>query len=200
MLSKRQKEIYDFITNFIEIYDYSPSLEEIAHHFKLSAVSTVHHHVQQLISKGYLKNRFQSNRSLEIVSSSPSPVAICVPLVGTIAAGLPIEAIEQEETIELPPSLVGRGDTYVLKVQGNSMIGEHIRDGDYVVVEPRNTANNGETVVALLNGTEATLKKFYHEKGGQIRLQPANPTMVPIYCDSKDLIIQGVVIAILRKF
>ena len=200
MLSKRQKEIYDFINNFINVHDYAPSLEEIGNHFGLSAVSTVHHHVQQLIGKGYLKNRFQSNRSLEIISSSPSPVAICVPLVGTIAAGEPIEAIEQEETIELPPSLAGRGDTYVLKVQGNSMIDEHIRDGDYVVVDPRDSADNGETVVALLNGSEATLKKFYREKGGRIRLQPANPIMAPIYCNADNVTIRGVVIAILRKF
>lgn len=200
MLSKRQKEVFDFINNFIEIHEYAPSLEEIGQHFGLSAVSTVHHHVRQLIDKGYLKNRFQSNRSLEIVSSSPSPVALCVPLVGTIAAGEPIEAIEQEETIELPPSLAGRGDTYVLKVQGNSMIDEHIRDGDYVVVEPRDSADNGETVVALLHGGQATLKKFYREGAGRIRLQPANPTMAPIYCRADDVIIQGVVIAILRKF
>lgn len=200
MLSKRQKQIYDFINKFITRHDYPPSLEEIKTHFKLSAVSTIHHHVGQLIQKGLLSRRWNVNRSLELVHHTKPPLAVVVPLVGTIAAGEPIEAIEQEETIELPPSLVGRKDTYVLRVQGDSMIGEHIRDGDYVVVEKREVADNGETVVALLNGSEATLKKFYREKNGRIRLQPANPNMAPIYCREEECAIQGVVIAILRKF
>ncbi len=127
-------------------------------------------------------------------------MALVVPLAGVIAAGRPIEAIEQEETIELPPSLIGRKDTYVLKVQGDSMIEEHIRDGDYVVVEKREAADNGETVVALLNGSEATLKKFYREKNGMIRLQPANAKLAAIYCKEEECQIQGAVVAILRKF
>jgi len=199
MLSKRQKEVYDFIHKFLEKHGYAPSLEEIANHFKLSAVSTVHHHVGELVKKGLLNKRWNTNRSLEVVGHTAT-LAMVVPLLGVIAAGKPIEAIEQQETIELPPSLIGRKDTYVLKVQGNSMIEEHIRDGDYVVVEKRDTANNGETVVALINDSEATLKKFYREKGGMIRLQPANPTMAAIYCREEECVIQGVVIAILRKF
>lgn len=200
MLSKRQKQLFDFIRNFIKTHDYPPSLEEIAGHFRLSAVSTVHYHVAQLIRKGYLNKRWNANRSLEIIEHSSSAVGVVVPLLGTIAAGSPIEAIEGTETIELPPSLLGRRDTYVLRVQGDSMIEEHIRDGDFVVVEKREAADNGETVVALLNGSEATLKKFYREKNGDIRLQPANPTMVPIYCREEECQIQGVVVAILRKF
>ena len=199
MLSKRQKQVYDFINKFVEKQGYSPSLEEIAHHLKLSAVSTVHHHVSQLVQKGFLNRRWNTNRSLEVVNHQPT-LAMVVPLLGTIAAGRPIEAIEQQETIELPPSLIGRKDTYVLKVQGDSMIEEHIRDGDYVVVERRDMADNGETVVALLNGSEATLKKFYREKGGKIRLQPANAKIPPIFCNEEECTIQGVVIAILRKF
>ncbi len=200
MLSKRQKQVYDFIEKFVETHDYSPSLEEIAKHFKLSAVSTIHHHVSQLVQKGFLNRRWNANRSLEVVGHESSSLNLVVPLLGVIAAGQPIEAIEQEETIELPPSLVGRKDTYVLRVKGDSMIEEHIRDGDYVVIERRDTADNGETVVALLNGSEATLKKFYREKGGEIRLQPANPAMAPIYCKEEECQIQGVVVAILRKF
>lgn len=200
MLSKRQKQVFDFIDYFIKIHDYPPSLEEIARHLKLSAVSTIHYHVEQLTKKGLLSKRWNANRSLEVVGHRSSPVGVVVPLAGVIAAGRPIEAVEQEETIELPPSLVGRRDTYVLRVQGDSMIEEHIRDGDYVVVERRETADNGETVVALLNGTESTLKKFYREKEGRIRLQPANPTMAPIFCREEECRIQGAVVAILRKF
>ncbi|MDO8527650.1 MAG: transcriptional repressor LexA [Deltaproteobacteria bacterium] len=198
MLSKRQKQIFDFISKFVDVHAYAPSLEEIASHFKLSAVSTVHYHISELIKKGMLAKRWNAGRSLEVVGHTAS-LAVVVPLLGVIAAGKPIEAIEQEETIEIPPSLMGRKDTYVLRVQGDSMIEEHIRDGDYVVVERRDTADNGETVVALLNGNEATLKKFYREKD-RIRLQPANPTMSPIYVREEDCTIQGVVIAILRKF
>lgn len=200
MLTKRQKQVFDFINKFVCNHGYAPSLSEIASHFDLNAVSTIHHHVQELIEKGLLSKRWNVNRSLEVVAHQTSPVALVVPLLGMIAAGRPIEAIEQEETIELPPSLIGRKDTYVLKVQGDSMIEEHIRDGDYVVVEKREAADNGETVVALLNGSEATLKKFYREKNGIIRLQPAHPTLAPIYCKEEECQIQGVVVAILRKF
>ena len=200
MLSPRQAQIFDFIKKFIQRHSYAPSLEEIARHLRLSAVSTVHYHVAELTKKGFLSKRWNANRSLEVVGHTASPVALAVPLAGTIAAGRPIEAIEQEETIELPPSFIGRKDTYVLRVQGDSMIEEHIREGDYVVVEKREVADNGETVVALLNGSEATLKKFYREKNGMIRLQPANPKMAPIYVSEESCLIQGVVIAILRKF
>ena len=178
---------------------YSPSLQEIAKSLKLSAVSTAHYHVETLAKKGLVSKRWNANRSLELVESSGT-IAVCVPLLGTIAAGHPIEAIENNETIELPPSLMGRQNTFVLKVCGDSMMEEHIRDGDLVVVESRDVADNGETVVALLSGTEATLKKFYREKNGRIRLQPANPKYPPIFCRAEECQIQGVVIAILRKF
>lgn len=199
MLTKRQKQVFDFINNFTEIQDYPPSLEEIASHLKLSSLSTAHYHVEGLIKKGLLTKRWNANRSLEVIGHQTS-VGVVLPLLGKIAAGKPIEAISDGETIELPPSLVGRKGTYVLQVQGESMIDEHIRDGDYVVVEERDAADNGETVVALLNGCEATLKKFYRERDGLIRLQPANPSMSPIYCREEDCRIQGVVVAILRKF
>ncbi|MBI5299295.1 MAG: transcriptional repressor LexA [Deltaproteobacteria bacterium] len=199
MLTKRQKEVFDFIQKFIRKHDYPPSLEEVAGHLGLSAVSTIHYHIGELVKKGLLEKEWNANRSLRVVGHTGT-LAVVVPLLGVIAAGKPIEAVEQEETIELPPSLMGRKDTYVLRVRGNSMIEEHIRDGDYVVVEKRNSANDGETVVALLNNSEVTLKKFYREKKGMIRLQPANPNMSPIYCHEEECLVQGVVVAILRKF
>lgn len=183
----------------MEAEGYAPSLQEIAKYLKLSAVSTAHYHVDQLTRQGLLTKKWNSNRSLELVDAETGP-AISVPLLGTIAAGHPIEAIENQETIELPPSLVGRKNTFVLKVRGDSMIDEHIREGDFVVVEQRTVADNGETVVALLGGSEATLKKLYREKDGRIRLQPANPKYAPIFCAPEECQIQGVVIAILRKF
>ena len=200
MLSKRQKQVFDFIREFSKTNGYAPSLQEIASHLRLRAPSTIHHHVGELIEKGLLEKRWNTNRSLEIVGAGVVGETLSVPLKGTIAAGHAIEAIEEEEWIELPPSLVGRKDTFVLRVQGDSMIDEHIRDGDLVVIEKKNHADNGETVVALLNHSEATLKKFYREKDGRIRLQPANPKYVPIYCEPGECQIQGTVIAILRKF
>ena len=225
MLSKRQKQVFDFIREFSKTNGYAPSLQEIASHLRLRAPSTIHHHVGELIEKGLLEKRWNANRSIRIVRGQPdtmlrsegepdsppdnphrivqwekSRMNLVFPLKGNMAAGHAIEAIEEEEWVELPPSLVGRKDTFVLRVQGDSMIDEHIRDGDLVVIEKKNHADNGETVVALLNHSEATLKKFYREKDGRIRLQPANPKYVPIYCELGECQIQGTVIAILRKF
>ena len=126
--------------------------------------------------------------------------AVEVPLLGRVAAGTPIEAIESTETIFVPEDMLGRGRTYVLQVKGESMIEEQIRDGDYVIVEDRQTARDGEMVIALLGGENATLKKFYRESGGTIRLQPANSTMKPIYVDEEDVRVRGVVIGVLRKY
>ena len=125
--------------------------------------------------------------------------AVELPLLGFVAAGMPIEAVAGTETIAVPDDLVGRRDTYVLRVRGSSMIDEQIRDGDYVIVEDRKTAENGEMVIALLGGTDATLKKFYREPT-VIRLQPANPTMQPIIVRPDDVQIQGVVVGVMRKY
>jgi repressor LexA len=125
--------------------------------------------------------------------------ALELPMLGYVAAGAPIEAVAGTETIAVPEDLVGRRDTYVLRVRGDSMIDEQIRDGDFVVIEDRRTADNGEMVIALLNGAEVTLKKFYRDSG-RIRLQPANPAMQPILVDPNSVQIQGVVIGVMRKY
>lgn len=204
-LTRKQRQVLELISDFISERGYSPSLEEIAQGLNLSSLATVHKHLKNLESKGLVQRRWNHGRSLELTKEAmelvknPASGAVELPLLGRIAAGMPIEAISDQETLSVPENLVGRKPTYVLKVQGNSMIDEQIRDGDYVVVEQRCEALDGETVVALIRGEETTLKKFYHE-GESIRLQPANETMEPIYVDAAELQIQGVVIAVLRKY
>ena len=202
-LTKRQKEVLDYLTEYIGTYGYAPSIDEIREHFNLGSLATVHKHLLTLERKRVIRREPNQSRSIELVPTTEfnRGGVVRVPLVGTIAAGEPIEAITEEEKIELPEELLGPGRTYVLKVRGNSMIEEHIRDGDFVIIEERQTAENGQTVVALLNGTDVTLKKYFDE-GERIRLQPANPDVKPIYLDKNEesLQIQGVVIGILRKY
>jgi repressor LexA len=195
-LTKKQKEILDFITQFIQTNDYAPSYREIAEHFGLSSTATIHEHVKALEDKGLLASTSKVARSLEIVKHRFGK-SIELPLAGLIAAGEPIEAIEERETIAIPSHMVKDENSYVLKVKGESMIEEGILDGDYVVVERNFYPKNGDVVVALLDNTYATLKKYYREKD-HIRLQPANKTMKPLYV--KNPAIQGVVRAILRTF
>jgi repressor LexA len=202
-LTKRQKEILDFLKQHIDDHGYAPSIDEIRRHFNLGSLATVHKHLLTLERKRVIRREPNQSRSVELVPTTDfnRSCIVQVPLVGTIAAGEPIEAIPEEEQIGLPEELLGGGATYVLKVRGNSMIDEQIRDGDFVIIEERATAENGQTVVALLNGTDVTLKKYFDE-GARIRLQPANPDLEPIYVDKKsdDLEIQGIVIGILRKY
>jgi repressor LexA len=196
-LTKRQREILDYLRQHIRAFGYAPSLEEIAHRFRLSSVATVHRHLANLEKKGCIRRQWNRSRSVEIVEDVPGAVEI--PLLGRIAAGRPIEAVPDAESVAVPPDMLGRGRTYVLRVEGESMIDEGIRDGDYVIVEERNESRNGETVVALLRGEAVTLKKYYRE-GRTIRLEPANPRMEPIRVDEADVTIQGVVIGLLRKY
>ena len=193
-VTKRQKEILDFITGFIQQRGYAPSLQEIGSRFGLSSLATVHKHLSRLEEKGLIRRSYNRGRSIELTVE-----AVELPLLGLVAAGKPIEAVPEKETIAVPANMVGRRSTYVLQVKGDSMLDEQIRDGDYVVVEERTTAENGETVIALLKGEEVTLKKFYRENG-YIRLQPANPAMKPIRVKEEDLRIQGIVIGVLRKY
>jgi len=196
-LTKRQKQILDYVERFIKKEKYSPSLEEIGKHFKL-VKSTIHQHVETLKQKGYLDKSENQARSIEISKNKKTSNLVKIPLLGTIAAGEPIEAIENKETIEVPKSQLSKsGEHYALRVRGDSMINEGIFDGDTVVIRKQPDAENGETVVALINDNEVTLKKIYKEKGG-FRLQPANPSLKPIY--TKDLIIQGKVISVIRNF
>ena len=199
-LTKRQREILDYLNEFIQQHGYAPSLEEIGRKFGLSSLATVHKHLTNLQEKGLIKRAWNRSRALELVPTEVTVKAVELPLLGRVAAGTPIEAITSSETIFVPENMVGRRDTYVLQVKGDSMIDEQIRDGDYVIVEDRKSARDGEMVIALLGGENATLKKLFREGGGKVRLQPANARMKPIFVDQDDLKIQGVVIGVLRKY
>jgi len=198
-LTRRQREVYDFIRSFVDAHGYSPSLEEIGHHLGLSSVATVHKHVQHLVDKGMLRKAWNRSRSVEPVGEDGGEAGIELPLLGAVAAGQPIEAIELDERIHVPASMVGRGECFVLQVRGDSMIEEQISDGDFVVVESRHEARNGETVVALVRGEEATLKKFF-KRGPKVVLEPANQALRPIEVPAGDVQIRGVVRGLLRTY
>jgi repressor LexA len=198
-LTRRQREIYDFVRDYVTSRGYSPSLEEIGAHFGLSSVATVHKHVQHLVEKGWLRKAWNRSRSVEPVESDPSGY-VTLPLLGLVAAGAPIEAIEVEERVAVPREMVRRRqESFALRVRGDSMIEEHICDGDIVVVESRSEARNGETVVALIRGSEATLKKFYR-RGAKVVLEPANQALRPIEVSAREVQIRGVVRGLLRTY
>jgi len=200
-LTKRQREILTYLGSYSEDHGYAPSFEEIATQFNYNSLATVHEHLTNLERKGYIKRAYNESRGIELVPSDVLPRAMSLPLLGTVAAGLPIEAVQVPESIGVPEDLVRRGGNhYVLRVRGNSMIDEQIRDGDFVIVNEKNTADNGEMVIALIDGTSATVKKFYRERDGRIRLQPANESMNPIYVHENDISIQGIVVGVLRRF
>jgi repressor LexA len=199
-LTRRQKEMLDFLNGYIEQNGYAPTIEETAAHFGLRSLATVHKHLTNLQRKGLVKRDWNRSRALELIPTQVKVHAIELPLLGRVAAGSPIEAITASETIFVPEDMVGREETYVLQVKGDSMIEEQIRDGDYVIVENRRFARDGEMVIALLDGETVTLKKLYREGGGRVRLQPANAALQPIYVDQDRLRIQGVVIGVLRKY
>ena len=200
-LTKRQREILNYLQSYSEANGYAPSFEEIASHFDYSSLATVHEHLSNLERKGYIKRSYNESRAIEILPSEANPRSIELPLLGAVAAGVPIEAMASGETLCVPEEFIRRGGNhYALKVRGNSMIDAHISDGDFVVVNERQRADNGEMVIALLNGSSATVKKFYRERDGRIRLQPANDTMSPIYVHENDITIQGVVVGVLRRY
>ena len=245
-LTRRQREMLDFIADFIKMRRYSPSLEEIAAHFGLSSVATVHKHVSNLEKKGFIKRAWNRSRSIDLVTTElPGPMegaayrgsdpvafrgpraqvvgatfpgavesirgassqgdddvpAVArLPLLGRVAAGRPIEAVLDSETVAVPASMVGRHRCYVLQVTGSSMIGEHISDGDFVIVEERSTARDGEKVIAMVNDGEVTLKTFYRDADGSVRLEPANPENQTIRVREGNLTIRGVVIGVMRKY
>jgi repressor LexA len=191
-------QILTVIRDFQRRRGYSPTMQELADTFGVSKV-TIFEHVEALVKQGLLRRSPHRARSLELTSAAafPDERSTRIPLVGRIAAGAPIEAVQGPDVVDLEEVFAGRGERFVLQVRGDSMIDEHIRDGDYVVVQRQDTARDGQTVVALLDTGEATLKKLYHE-GGRIRLQPANPSYEPIYVDNIN--IQGVVVGVLRKY
>lgn len=200
-LTKRQSEILKYLQEHIRDRGYAPSFEEIAENFSFQSLATVHEHLTNLERKGYIHRTHNESRAIEVLPPKGQSGATEIPLLGKVAAGSPIESIINGETIAVPDQLLPRrGPNYALKVQGESMIDEHIMDGDYVVVHGKQAADNGEMVIALVNGSEATVKRFYREQGGWIRLQPANPTMQPLRFQERDVLIQGVVVGVIRKY
>ena len=197
-LTKRQKEILDFIREYLHREGYAPSLEEIGARFGLSSVATVHKHVQNLVEKGLLRKAWNRSRSIELVDPE-SQTHVEVPLLGTVAAGAPIEAIATPDTIAVPPDMVGGRECFALRVQGESMIDDHIVDGDVVLLETRKEPRNGETVVALIRRDEVTLKRFRLD-GPQVTLTPANSELSPMHFPAEDVEIQGVVVGLLRHY
>ena len=199
-LTKRQKQLIDYLENYISEHGYAPTLSEVGQYFGLSSLATVHKHLRNLETKGFIKRQHNHSRALEVAQRRKRMTgAQELSLLGQVAAGQPIEAIEGQETISVPEDFVRRDNTFCLRVRGESMIEDGIRDGDYIIVEGRDQANNGETVVALV-GNEATVKKFYHEADGRIRLQPANAAMEPIFVSQGDLLIRGVVVGLMRHY
>lgn len=205
-LTKRQKEIYDYIADFVQRNGYSPSFEEIGEGMGLSSLATVHKHISNLEKKGLLKRGYNKSRSIDVLPpkgalkktmTMPPPVAL--PLMGRIAAGRPIEAVENSETLSLADFTNGSKDVYVLRVVGESMQDEHIVEGDYVIVESTKTARDGEIVVALVENSDATLKRIYRE-GDKVRLQPSNAKMQAIIVPAHNVDVQGRVIGVLRKY
>ncbi|HMF89147.1 MAG TPA: transcriptional repressor LexA [Candidatus Angelobacter sp.] len=204
-ITKRQRQVYDFIHGFVQKNGYSPSFEEIAAGMGLSSLATVHKHIVNLEKKNLLKRDYNRSRSIDVLPvrglfkrQSKSPSETALPLMGRIAAGQPIEAVENPETISLG-DITRSKDVFVLQVRGESMKDEHIVDGDYVLVEKSQTARDGEIVVALVEGTDATLKRLYRE-GANIRLQPSNAALKPIVVPAKSVQVQGRVIGVLRKY
>ena len=200
-LTRSEKRVLDYILEHVKLRgNEAPTYEEIARGLGLKTVSNIHAHVEKLVRKGYLKKKRHSGRSIQ-VAEPMAEWSSCVdlPLAGRIAAGKPIHAIEDRQTIAIPGDMLGKSETYVLRVQGDSMLQDHVLDGDYVIVERRSWAGNGEMVVALIRNEEATLKRFRRE-GDRIRLEPANPAYQAIVLDEQDVIIQGIVIGILRKY
>ena len=198
MVTRRQKELLDYLREYIDDHGYAPTLEEIGRHLGLTSLATVHKHLQNLEQKGLIRRLANRSRALELADGLAAARAVSVPLVGRVAAGVPIEPVEVPETIPLPEELLGRGETFALRVRGDSMVGEGILDGDLVVVESRHEAENGATVVALVRG-DATVKKLYHERG-RVRLQPANERLAPIVAPADEVAVRGVVVALLRRY
>lgn len=232
-LTRRQKEVLDFLTVFINRKGFSPSFEEIGKGLGLSSLATVHKHLETLEQKGFVRRGYNQSRSVEVVAvpgSVPfSRTAVRVlnavrqagpaaeeeqsealpvrpdarleyPMLGRIAAGQPVEAVANPETFSLGDFTRGKSNVFVLRVKGDSMIDDHICDGDYILVEGASTAENGEIVVALIEGTDATLKRYFREPNGKVRLQPANAQMKALLVPARQIKVQGRVIGVLRKY
>ena len=200
-LTKRQREILNYLSSYSEQNGFAPSFEEIAEHFDYNSLATVHEHLTNLERKGYIKRSYNESRAIEILPSDVMTSAVELPLLGLVAAGVPVEATTVDQTVAVPQDFLRRtGNHYVLRVRGNSMIDDQIRDGDFVVVHDRQAADNGDMVIAMLDGASATVKRYYRERDGRIRLQPANDQMTPIYVQEDQMKVQGIVVGVLRKY
>jgi repressor LexA len=200
-LTKRQKQILDYLETYIDTAGYAPSFEEIAEHFSFGSLATVHEHLTNLERKGYIARTHNESRSIEVLPRPGRTGARELPLLGRVAAGQPIEAVATDEAISVPEDLIPkRGSSYVLHVRGDSMIGEHIQDGDYVVVHSRDRASDGDMVIALVEGTSATVKRLYREPGGWVRLVSANEAVPPLRVHENDVLVQGVVVGVMRRY
>ena len=197
-LTKRQRQVYEYLKDHIRLLGYAPSIMEMAKEFGVNSPATVHKHLGILEEKGLIRKTGHLSRAIEVMEEPEVLLSQEYPVLGHIVAGRPIEVLENREVVSLMPDALDK-NVFVLRVKGDSMIEDHIQDGDYVIVEKRNTAENGEIVVALLDNERATLKRYYRE-GRQIRLQPANADMEPIIVKRGEVKIQGVVIGVMRKF
>jgi repressor LexA len=205
-LTRRQKDVLDFIAGYQVENGYNPSYEEIARGLKLSSIATVHKHISALAKKNYLSRGANQSRSVEVApryvqeqSRNKFEASLEIPIHGSIAAGQPVEAFDTSDTLSFA-DFVGRKETYALRVRGNSMVEDHICDGDMILVENTKDASDGQIVVALVGGTETTLKRIYREQGNMIRLQPANETMSPIRVPASQVEIRGRLLAVLRRY
>jgi repressor LexA len=201
VLTRRQREVYEAIRDFVASHGYSPSLEEVGAQLGLTSVATVHRHVELLVEKGWVRKAANSSRSLEAVEErTPAAAMLELPMLGCVAAGAPIEVFETAESFAVPAGMVRRrAETFVLRVRGDSMIDEQVRDGDHIVVERAREARKGEMVVALVRGSEATLKRF-HRKGSRVVLEPANPAYRPLELPASEVEIRGIVRGLLRSY
>ncbi|MBM3906639.1 MAG: transcriptional repressor LexA [Gemmatimonadetes bacterium] len=201
-LTKRQRQILDYLQGYQGAHGYAPSFEEIAEQFNYNSLATVHEHLTNLERKGYIKRSYNESRAIEILPSEVFAPSVELPLLGAVAAGTAIEHTTPGETVAVPEDFVRRGGShYALRVRGNSMVDDHIADGDLVVINQRQSADNGEMVIAMLNGHAATVKRYFRERDGRIRLQPANETLAPMYFDrTDDIRIEGVVVGVMRRY
>ena len=199
-LTKKQRDVLEFMRAFNRDQGYAPSIKEIGDHFGWSSPATVHQHLKALAAKGYIEREWNRKRDIVFLDDEASEDAAQVPLLGMIAAGAPIEAVLEGESVDVPSDLLrGKGRFYALRVSGNSMMDDHVLDGDLIVVRAGDNAENGQTVVALVEDEGATLKRYYRE-GAQIRLQPANEVMEPIYVNEEQLRVQGVLVGLVRGY
>ena len=200
-LTKRQRQILDYLNSYTAEHGYAPSFEEIAEQFNYNSLATVHEHLTNIERKGYIKRTYNESRAIEILPSDVISRAVELPLMGAVAAGAPLEAMTTDETVSVPEDFVRRsGNHYALRVHGQSMIEDQIRDGDFVVVHDRQSADNGDMVIAMLDGGGATVKRYYRERDGRIRLQPSNEQMAPIYVREDEMQVRGIVVGVLRRY